>query len=152
MNVRLNLPYFPWQGAWDTVRADPAMGPHLDAMVGALEAAGPPAERLKALTRSAGAARAAFAASGSRNPRPIDALAYVETDLRVAFFHDLAEAIAGSPAPTHDKLQALRELRALVDADPPIGVPEPHPNRPWSGTARQTAQVAVEAAMERLGP
>lgn len=151
MTIKLNLPYHPWQGAWDTVRADPAMGPHVDPMIRALEASGPPEGRLRALTEAVGAARSAFAASGNRNTRVNDALAMVEVDLRVAFFNDLAKALAGSSAPAPERRAQLQALRALVDADPPLGVPAPHPHRPWSTFARQTAALAVDTALEQVG-
>ena len=152
LSIRLKLPYYPWQGRWDAVRADPAMGSHVDAMIAALEAAGPAEERLRGMTRHVGSALAAFAASGSRDSRPVDALDYVETELRVVFFRDLAEAIGTAAAPPDQRIIALTKLRALIDADPPVGVPAPNEHQPWSTLARQTAELSVDGVIERLSP
>lgn len=148
--VKLTTPYFPWQAAYDRVAADPQMGSALPAMRAALEAAGPPAERLTAMAAAAGKARGALAGAGRQADFSFNGLDSVEIDLRVVFFSALAKAIAEAKAPVEEKRAALTELRKLVDAPDPVGVPAPNERVSNTATARITAATHIEVHIEAL--
>jgi hypothetical protein len=148
--VKLNPPYHPWQAAYDRVAADPQMGSALPAMRAALEAAGPPAERLTAMAAAAGKARGALAGAGRQADFSFNGLDPVEFDLRVVFFRALADAIMASEAPAKEKRAALVELKKLVDAPDPVGVPEANDRLSWTGTGRMAARLGVEVHIEAL--
>lgn len=150
--IDLDPPYYPWQEAYERVRADPILGAALkDEMIPALEAAGPPEERLRTMGEAANAARARYAAQGQQADFTFQGMDPVEVDLKVVFFRDLAAAIAAdSSLSTEAKREALESLLPLVEAESPVGLPAPDERVPHTQTARLTAKTMIEAKLEAL--
>jgi hypothetical protein len=152
-SVKIVVPYFPWAATYAEVRADADLGKFLDsAIIPALESAGDPADRLRAMAGAIQQARMAFASSGRGPNLSFNGLDPVETDLRVAFFVALSAKVASHvESPRETRLAALQGLLALVHADDPVGVPGPKDTEPWNATARVTAETEIEVQIEKLG-
>ncbi|MEB3292244.1 MAG: hypothetical protein VKJ24_03710 [Synechococcales bacterium] len=150
--IRLSLPYYPWANAYQTVRQNSILARYLDQkMIPALEAPGNPADRLRTMAQAAQAARIEFSQSGAQADMSFQGLDPVETDLRVAFFAALSQAIATHPtASKADKQAALQELLPIVTAEEPIGIPAPSQFQTWTATARITAETEIKVHLEDL--
>ncbi len=146
--VTLSLPHMPWQQAYDRVRGEPTLSSGLDAMVAALEAAGSPGDRMAALDGAASAARTAHAAEGGGTDMDFGGLDTVQVDLQLAFAQALSDAIVASTADTDAKRAALEALLAAIRGE--HGVPAANERKPWTLTARMTAELTVQAQLEAL--
>ncbi len=136
--------------AYPALRADPLLASCLDErMIPALQQPGPPERRLDAMSRAAARARVDFA-ERTGSP-PSSALDIVETDLRLAFFAGLSDAIGQhaevSPA---EKRVALEALLALAVAEYPVGVPNAEETKPWTLGVRLRARLAMLGWLEKL--
>ena len=149
--VTLSPPYHPWADTYAGVRADEHLGPAVDAMIDALQAPGPAADRLRAASAAAQTRRVALADAGRQANFTWNGLDLVEYDLKICFFDALARAIAAAAAPAADRLAALQALTALVNQDPPVGLPAPNERVSWTMTGRMTAETMVAVQIEALG-
>ena len=148
--VTLSLPHMPWQQAYDRVRSEPTLSMGLDAMVAALEASGTPEDRLRGLEDAASVARVAHGAEGGGTDMDFGGLDTVQVDLQLAFAKALSDAIVASSAGVDEKRAALEGLLAALRLEAPVGVPEANERKPWTATARLTAELTVQAQLEAL--
>ena len=128
------------------------MGQALDgAMVPALQAAGPPEARLRAMIEASSAAREAFASAGGSPTLDYNGMDQVVVDLKQAFFLALSQAIAEAQRPASERLAALDALDALVEADWPVGLPADNELARWTIGARLDGHLSVQLAREAVG-
>ena len=148
--ITLKTPYYPWQASYDRVRANPELATLLDQdVIGALSAAGDPADRLRAASAGMQKAREALTRDGTQVDFTFNGLDSVEIDVKVCFFRDLAAAIAARSDLSVDvRKDALQRLRALVSG--PNGLPAPNERVANTQTARMTAETMIDVAVEGL--